>query len=123
MIITETAALAQRLLDEIRFFDPGLRVHMLPDWETLPYDHFSPHQDLVSQRLATLHHVSHRECNVLVVAATTALYRLAPPQYIAGHTFFFLVEAPNAHVIADLVTGLELFHWNTMELRPVVTMG
>jgi transcription-repair coupling factor (superfamily II helicase) len=61
---------------------------LLPDWETLPYDQFSPHQDLVSQRLATLHHVSRGECDVLVVAATTALYRLAPPEYLAAFTFF-----------------------------------
>src|SRR6185295_2587254 len=60
----------------------------LPDWETLPYDHFSPHQDLVSQRLATLYHVSRGECDVLVVAATTALYRLAPTDYLAAFTFF-----------------------------------
>jgi transcription-repair coupling factor (superfamily II helicase) len=70
------------------WFAPGLTVALLPDWETLPYDHFSPHQDLVSQRLATLHHVSRGECNVLVVAATTALYRLAPQEYLAAFTFF-----------------------------------
>ncbi len=42
---------------------------------------------------------------------------------VAGHTFFFVVEAPNAHVISQMVTQLELFHWSTMELRPVVGMG
>ena len=67
---------------------PELRVALLPDWETLPYDHFSPHQDLVSERLATLYRVSRGECDVLVVAATTALYRLAPPSYLAAFTFF-----------------------------------
>ena len=66
----------------------ALRVALLPDWETLPYDHFSPHQDLVSERLATLYRVSRGECDVLVVAATTALYRLAPPSYLAAFTFF-----------------------------------
>ena len=54
LVITESAWQAQRLLQEIPFFAPQLRVHMLPDWETLPYDHFSPHHDLVSERLATL---------------------------------------------------------------------
>ena len=56
-IIAANALEAQRLVEEIPFFDPSLRVHLLPDWETLPYDHFSPHQDLISERLATLHHI------------------------------------------------------------------
>ena len=87
-VICSDALGAQRLADEIPWFAPGLSVAMLPDWETLPYDHFSPHQDLVSQRLATLYRVSRAECDVLVVAATTALYRLAPPDYLAAFTFF-----------------------------------
>jgi len=37
-----------------------------------------------------------------------------------GHFFYFLVEAPNAHVIGQLVTELELMHWSTLEIRPVV---
>jgi len=87
-VVASDALAAQRLADELPWFAPGLTVALLPDWETLPYDHFSPHQDLVSQRLATLHHVSRGECNVLVVAATTALYRLAPQEYLAAFTFF-----------------------------------
>ena len=79
---------AQRLAEEIAWFAPELRVALLPDWETLPYDHFSPHQDLVSERLAALYRASRGECDVLVVAATTALYRLAPPSYLAAFTFF-----------------------------------
>ncbi|MCP2936089.1 hypothetical protein NK983_25710, partial [Salmonella enterica subsp. enterica serovar Typhimurium] len=46
---------AQRLLDELRWFAPALRSFQLPDWETLPYDQFSPHADLVSERLETLY--------------------------------------------------------------------
>ena len=65
-----------------------MRVATLPDWETLPYDHFSPHQDLVSERLATLYHTTRGECDVLLIAAPTALYRLAPPSYLAAYTFF-----------------------------------
>ena len=42
---------------------------------------------------------------------------------VPGHTFFLLIEAPSAHAIQDLVTELELFHWNTMELRPVIAVG
>ena len=78
----------QRLSDEIAWFAPGLRIAVLPDWETLPYDHFSPHQDLVSERLSTLYRVSRGECDVVLAAATTTLYRLAPPSYLAAFTFF-----------------------------------
>jgi len=79
---------AQRLAEEMRWFDTGLRVCVFPDWETLPYDNFSPHPDLISERLATLYQVSRGEFDVLVVALTTALVRLAPPGFLAAHTFF-----------------------------------
>src|SRR5262249_7905324 len=65
---------ARRIAEELPWFAPELRVALLPDWETLPYDPFSPHHDLVSERLATLYRVSRADCDVLVVAATTALY-------------------------------------------------
>jgi transcription-repair coupling factor (superfamily II helicase) len=87
-VICADALAAQRLVDEIAWFAPELRVALFPDWETLPYDHFSPHQDLVSGRLATLYHVTRHECDVALIAAQTALYRLAPPSYLAAHTFF-----------------------------------
>ncbi len=84
---------AQRLVDELPYFDASLAVRALPDWETLPYDILSPHPDLVSERLQTLYRLLRREpataIDVLVVAATTALHRLAPPAYIAAHTFSF----------------------------------
>ncbi|TAK92095.1 MAG: transcription-repair coupling factor [Burkholderiaceae bacterium] len=88
-VVCAQAADAQRLLLELKFFAPGLRVHQFPDWETLPYDTFSPHQDLISERLATLYQVMRGECDVLLVPASTALTRLAPPAYLAAHTFFF----------------------------------
>ena len=87
-IVSADPLSAQRLAEEIPWFAPELRVALLPDWETLPYDHFSPHQDLVSERLATMYRAARGECDVLVVAATTALYRLAPPSYLAAFTFF-----------------------------------
>ena len=87
VVITETAADAQRLQEEIPWFAPSLSVHLLPDWETLPYDHFSPHPDLVSERLATLYQITQSACNVIILPATTALMRLPPEQYLAAHTF------------------------------------
>lgn len=80
---------ARRLADEIALFDPDLRVRFLPDWETLPYDSFSPHQDLISERLRTLHALSQGAVDILVVPVTTALVRLAPPSFLAAYTFQF----------------------------------
>ena len=88
-VITESAWQASRLLEEIPFFDSGLKVHLLPDWETLPYDHFSPHRDLVSERLATLYQMMHGDFDVAIVPVTTALYRVTPVEYLAATTFFF----------------------------------
>ena len=88
-IVCADAADAQRLLDELAFFVPGLRSVLFPDWETLPYDSFSPHQDLISERLATLWAIRQRQADVVLLPATTALYRLAPPAFMAGYTFDF----------------------------------
>ncbi|WP_273161435.1 transcription-repair coupling factor [Massilia timonae] len=89
-VVVANASDGQRLLDEIPWFADGkLSCHLLPDWETLPYDAFSPHQDLVSERLATLHEIRNGQCDVLVAPATTALVRLAPPSFLAAYTFFF----------------------------------
>jgi transcription-repair coupling factor (superfamily II helicase) len=87
-VVTASPLEAQRLRDEVAWFAPNLRVLLLPDWETLPYDSFSPHQDLISERLATLYAVTRGECDVLIVAAGTALARMAPPSHLVGHTFF-----------------------------------
>ena len=95
-IVCADAQDAQRLQDEMGFFQPGLRSVMFPDWETLPYDTFSPHQDLISERLATLWRIlqskdrTHPEAvDVLFIPATTALYRIAPPSFLAATTFHF----------------------------------
>jgi transcription-repair coupling factor (superfamily II helicase) len=99
-IVTSDASDAQRLIDEMGFFAPELRIALFPDWETLPYDSFSPHQDLISERLATLWRIHTRgqaqhsegSADVVLVPATTALYRLAPPAFLAGYTFHFKVK-------------------------------
>ena len=87
-VICADAFDALRLSAELSWFAPELRVMVYPDWETLPYDHFSPHQDLVSDRLSTLHAASLGAFDVMLVPATTTLTRLPPPAYMAGFTFF-----------------------------------
>ncbi|MGY0194762.1 transcription-repair coupling factor [Leptothrix sp. BB-4] len=93
-IVVAEPADAQRLPDELAFFAPELVVAVFPDWETLPYDSFSPHQDLISERLATLWQVQQRRkaavpLDVVILPATTALTRLAPPSFLAAYTFHF----------------------------------
>jgi transcription-repair coupling factor (superfamily II helicase) len=89
VIFCAQAQEAQRLLEEIPAFAPQLKTRLLPDWEILPYDHFSPHQDLVSERLATLYELLNGSCDIVLVPVTTALQRLGPPEFLSGHTFFF----------------------------------
>ena len=108
VVVTANPLDAQRLTEEIAWFAQGLRVHLLPDWETLPYDNFSPHQDLISERLATLYAIQKGESDITLLPASTALYRMAPPQYLAGHTFFMkakelLEEAPCREEMAHAV--------------------
>ena len=88
VVVCASAWDANRLTEELRWFDPELRICAFPDWETLPYDTFSPHPDLISERLATLYQISRGDFDVAVVALSTALYRLAPPAFLAAHTFF-----------------------------------
>ena len=88
VVITESAWQAQRLRAELSWFAPTKSIHLLPDWETLPYDQISPHQDLVSERLSTLYQFSRNACDIVLVPITTALYRLPPEAFLAAHTFF-----------------------------------
>src|SRR5699024_2901799 len=58
----------------------------LPDWETLPYDTFSPHQDIISERLATLYQLPRLSQGVLIIPITTLMLRLPPRQYLETHS-------------------------------------
>ncbi len=92
-IFTAEPGDTQRLEDELKFFAPELKIVVFPDWETLPYDSFSPHQDLISERLATLWELLQskktKSIDVVLMPASTALTRLAPPSFLAGTTFNF----------------------------------
>ncbi len=87
LIVTANAFEAQRLLEEIPFFAPEIQVYLLPDWETLPYDVFSPHPDLISERLATLYQISQAQADVVIVPIATALLKLPPVSFLSAHTF------------------------------------
>jgi len=84
LLLTADSQSAERLQEELAFFAPQLAVLHFPDWETLPYDIFSPHQDIVSQRIAALYQLPELSHGVLVVPITTALHRLAPKRFLLG---------------------------------------
>jgi len=84
LLLTADSQSAERLQEELAFFAPELPVLHFPDWETLPYDLFSPHQDIVSQRIATLYQLPELSHGVLVVPITTALHMLAPKRFLLG---------------------------------------
>ncbi|CAM3768696.1 transcription-repair coupling factor [Ectopseudomonas alcaliphila] len=84
LVLTEGSQSAERLQEELAFFAPDLPVLHFPDWETLPYDVFSPHQDIISQRIAALYRLPQLSRGILVVPITTALHRLAPKSFLLG---------------------------------------
>lgn len=67
--------------------DPALPVVAFPDWETLPYDRFSPHPDIISQRLAALHRLPALKRGLVIVPVQTLLQQLAPRSYVIGGSF------------------------------------
>jgi len=84
LVITADVNQAQQLQHELNFFVSGnCKVLELPDWETLPYDIFSPHQDIISQRLTTLYQLSDMQSgDILILPVSTLLQRLPPKSYI-----------------------------------------
>ncbi|MCB1858682.1 MAG: transcription-repair coupling factor [Gammaproteobacteria bacterium] len=89
LVIANDVHSANLLEPGIKFFlgDQGPPVFTLPDWETLPYDVFSPLPELVSRRLSTLHHLRSIQRGVLVVPVSTLLQRLLPRSYLDAHVF------------------------------------
>ena len=86
LVVTGDSSAAHRIETELGFYLGG-RAELLrfPDWETLPYDLFSPHQDIVSERLDTLARLPELDSGVLVTPVATAMGRIAPRGFVAGH--------------------------------------
>ncbi|HEC73967.1 MAG TPA: transcription-repair coupling factor [Methylophaga aminisulfidivorans] len=88
LVITDDMTTAHRLELETQFYLGSNKRPILhfPDWETLPYDTFSPHQDIVSERLETLHHLPNFKQGVLFVPISTLMQRIAPRAFLEGNT-------------------------------------
>lgn len=99
IVITPNILTAQRLERELRFFidekQTRSKILNFPDWETLPYDHFSPNDDLISQRLSSLYQLSILKTAVIFIAASTLMHPLPPKHYLESNS---LVLAINDHL-------------------------
>lgn len=90
LVVCEDNEAAGRLKRELKYFckaKANLDVFSLPDWETLPYDIFSPHQDIISDRLRTLYHMPQLRTGIIVVSVTSLMHKLPPKAYIAANSF------------------------------------
>ena len=88
VLLCHDTATALKLETELEFVaaEHNLPVMLFPDWETLPYDSFSPHQDIISQRLETLYHLPNMEHGIILLPIATAMAKLSPSEFINGHT-------------------------------------
>lgn len=103
-MITSDAGDARRLLDEIPWFAPDVRVRLASRLGNLPYDSFSPHHDLVSERLATLYSITRGECDVLLGASLDRRLPFRPTAYLAAYTFLKKGETLDAEAFRSQVT-------------------
>ena len=86
LVITADMAAAQRLEYSLRFYmaEENISILQFPDWETLPYDKFSPHQDIISERLTTLSKLPDLTQGILIAPIQTLMHRIAPKSYLDG---------------------------------------
>ena len=92
LLITPTVQSAEQLIRELEFFsEKSYPVLRLPDWETLPFDHFSPHEDIISERLRTLYQLPTLKQGIVVCSITTLLHRLLPREFLSQNTLFLKV--------------------------------
>lgn len=90
VVVTSDARRAQHIELEVRFFTPDQRatpIWLFPDWECLPYDVFSPHQDICSQRLRILSLTPELKRGIIIVVASNLMQRLPPKDYVFAHSF------------------------------------
>ena len=105
LVVNDTPT-AIKLKQELYFFcEDKIDIINFPDWETLPYDHFSPHQDIISTRIETLHHLPALKSGILIVPITTLLLKIAPPSFLRQHTLILKTEQQIE--LQSLRSGLE----------------
>ena len=90
LCITPDNWYAKQLIDELKFYFQDApqqqEILVFPDWETLPYDQFSPHQDIISERLMTLSRLPQLSTAIIISSVSTLMHRLCPPDFVQQHS-------------------------------------
>lgn len=90
VVVTPDTLTATKLQFELNFFasDTSVPILNFPDWEILPYDQFSPHQDIISERLMTLYQLPQLKKGILIVSVNTLMHFTTTREYVESLTFF-----------------------------------
>jgi len=104
LLVVPDPQLALKLLAEIEQFS-NEEVSLFPDWETLPYDNFSPHQDIISDRIAKLYQLPTQSSGITIVPISTLLQRQSPRDFLMQHTL--MVKAGDLYSLDKLRMQLE----------------
>jgi transcription-repair coupling factor (superfamily II helicase) len=94
VVIADNSQGAHDQLRALQFFagDKNTQIRLFSDWETLPYDHFSAHEDLISERMETLDHLSKMRHGIVVTTIATIMHRLSPRQHLQSQTFLLSLQ-------------------------------
>ncbi len=112
LVVTTDIRTALRLEKSLRQFSQ-LPVAVFPDWETLPYDNFSPHQEIISARLSALFHLRQTKQQILLLPVNTLLQKLCPPSYLANNVL--LIKKGDRFSIDSLRLQLENAGYRAVE--------
>ena len=112
LIIAPDSLYVSHLMEGLQFFTESAgNLHFFPDWETLPYDHFSPHQDIISERLAALARLPHMQNGAMITTVSTIMHKLAPKSYLDGHSFILKVKDKlNSDILRTQLTEAGYHH-------------
>jgi transcription-repair coupling factor (superfamily II helicase) len=115
LLLTQDTQSALRFEQELKSLNNKLQlpICLFPDWETLPYDNFSPHQDIISQRLDTLYQLSNMKNGIIIVPVSTLLQRLAPTQYLRTNSL--IVKVGDRKDLHQMRQNLEASGYRSVE--------
>ena len=92
LLLTRDNQQAQQYLEALNFFKSDtLRVELFPGWETLPYDQFSPHEDIISERLGVLSRLERLQRGIVIVSITTLMHPVMAADYLLAHSLVLAV--------------------------------
>lgn len=122
LVITDDIQASYRLQKALSIFlgnKPDIPVLCFPDWETLPYDQFSPHQDIISERLFTLNNLQTAKKGIFIVAVSTIVHRLAPVNYVSAYRFSLKI----GQSLSIEQCSTQLLHCGYHHVPEVITHG